>query len=400
MTLLPRRSHRLLLAVLITFAALAVSARAASADVLWKADGEHAQSQEWASESCADTSRVKQVSSPAAQGAHAYELTLHDGDQSWGERCELGMGNPGGPPFPLFHEGDDRWISFQVYLPSDFPINTPNWNVIFQIHQQGDGGCPPLALHVEDGQFKLFNSSSPYYVLDTVEKWHAPAQANTWAKFTLHIKFSGSDSVGFVELYGDLDGTGMKQLMARQYMHTMTLYSDGSPMTEHARIGMYRDPAITGDASILFDGFTIATDQASAESNAFAGPSPGGDTTPPPTSTRINPTTAPPKPPTVRTKRHARVWLRSNRSRVHAARSVWPNVVRVYGGVRPLRGGAPVIIELFRHGHWEWLNRGWLHANGRFYIAANIDTATTGRSVKLRAVVPGVGHSKTIHARV
>ena len=38
--------------------------------------------------------------------------------------------------------------------------------------------------------------------------------------------------------------------------------------------------------------------------------------------------------------------------------------------------------------------------NGRFYIAANIDPATTGRTVKLRAVVPGVGHSKTIHARV
>src|SRR5438552_3399231 len=144
---------------------------------------------------CADTSRVKQVSSPVAQGSHAYLLTLHDGDQSWGERCELGMGNPTGPGFPLFHEGDDRWMSFQVYLPSDYPINTPNWNVIFQIHQQGDGGCPPIALHVEDGQFKLFNSSSPNYVLDTNEKWHAPAHANMWAKFTLHMKFSGSDSV-------------------------------------------------------------------------------------------------------------------------------------------------------------------------------------------------------------
>src|SRR5947208_8760647 len=206
MTLLPR-TRRVLAGLVVTIAVVTAGTATASASVISTSDAERAQSQEWASQSCADTSRVKQVTSPVAQGTHAYELDLQDGDQSWGERCELGMGNPTRNGFPLFYSGDDRWISFQTYMPSDFPINTPNWNVIFQIHQQGDGGCPPLALHVEDGQFKLFNSSSPNYVLDTVERWHAPAQANTWAKFTLHIKFSGSDSAGFVELYGDLDGT-------------------------------------------------------------------------------------------------------------------------------------------------------------------------------------------------
>ena len=122
---------------------------AASAGIIQTSDAEHPWNQEWASWSCADASRVQEVSSPAVQGRKAYELTVHDGDNAWGERCELGHGNPGRSGFPLFQNGDERWISFSVYLPDNYPINTPNWNVMFQIHQEGDGGCPPVALLVD-----------------------------------------------------------------------------------------------------------------------------------------------------------------------------------------------------------------------------------------------------------
>jgi hypothetical protein len=77
-------------------------------------------------------------------------------------------------------------------------------------------------------------------------------------------------------------------------------------------------------------------------------------------------------------------------------------VVRVYGGVRPGRSAArrSVMIQMRYRGHWEWLARSWVHRNGRFYIAANIDPALTGKSVRLRAVVAGVGHSKPLTARI
>src|SRR4051794_40947241 len=103
-------------------AAAAFGTAAASARTLAVADAEHALGKEWANYSCQDRSRVKRVASPAAEGKRAYKLAIRDGDDSYGERCEIGMGNPGRPGFPLFDEGDERWISFQVYLPDDYPI--------------------------------------------------------------------------------------------------------------------------------------------------------------------------------------------------------------------------------------------------------------------------------------
>src|SRR4051812_6436031 len=108
-------SRKLLLTVALTLLATAgLATAAAQARTLAVADAEHALGKEWANYSCADRSRVKRVASPSTQGKRAYDIALRDGDDSYGERCEIGMGNPGRPGFPLFEEGDDRWISFQV----------------------------------------------------------------------------------------------------------------------------------------------------------------------------------------------------------------------------------------------------------------------------------------------
>jgi hypothetical protein len=295
------------------------------------------------------------------------------------------MGNPSRSGFPLFHEGDERWISFQVYLPDEYPIKTRDWNVFFQIHQEGDGGCPPLALHVENGRYRLFNSARNTYVLQTNELWSAPAEANHWAKFTIHLNNSTSDSKGFVEMFGDLDGGGMQRLMDKTYTHTMTKRAGGGAMTNHARVGIYRNPAIRGDAHILFDGFTISTDRESAEANAFAGRDAKGGAD----QTQV-------------AKRHRRVWMRTQGAALHTAGARWPRVVRVYGGVHPGRSGArrSVMIQIRFHHRWEWLARSWVRRDGRFYIAANVDPALNGRRVKLRAVVSGIGRSRPLTARV
>src|SRR4051795_98245 len=265
------RKRHLLLALLVALTAALFQASTAFAAIESFSGAERPVGQDWASYSCADASRVQQVDSPVAQGKHAWQLEVRDGDNSYGERCEVGMGNPSKTGFPLFNEGDERWISFQVYLPDDYPIDTKDWNVMFQIHQEGDGGCPPLALHVENGRYRLFNTTKNTYVFDTYKMWSAPATRNHWARFTIHLNNSTSDKKGFVEMFGDLDGTGMKRLMDKTYTHTATKYANGSMMTNHARVGIYRNPAIKGDAHILFDGFTISTDRDSAEANAFAG---------------------------------------------------------------------------------------------------------------------------------
>jgi hypothetical protein len=401
MTFSARRYRHLFTALLATLASILVLASSASAGVIQASTAEKPWNQEWASWSCADASRVQEVSSPAIQGRKAYELTVHDGDNSWGERCELGQGNPSRSSFPLFKNGDDRWISFSVYLPDNYPIDTNMWNVMFQIHQEGDGGCPPISLDVENGQFKLYNSSSRNYVTDTVEKWHGPAQLNRWTKFTIHLMNSPDDDKGFVELYSDLGGNGMQQVLPRTYMHTMTVRSDGSAMINHARIGIYRNPAIQGTTSIFFDGFTIATDRESAEASAFGpvsdAPNPIAPNPP------ISSTPTPPIPaPRATPKHRGRVILRTRKRVPSGLRAAgWPRVIPVYGWVkgRTHLGGHSVVIEMRRNGHWQWLTRGWLRSNGRFYLAPAVDVGN-GHKVVLRAHVPHIGYSGQITAKV
>jgi hypothetical protein len=431
MTLSDRRLRHLLIAVLAVLGATLVQATVAFGAIEAVADGERSLTQEWANYSCADGSRVQQVESPAAQGRRAYQVEVRDGDNAYGERCEIGMGNPGRNGFPQFREGDERWISFQVYLPDDYPVDTPDWNLIFQIHQIGDGGCPPISIGVEDGQMKLFKSARNTYVLDTAEMWSAPVERNRWMKLTLHIKNSQDPGVGFVELFGDLDGQGMQTLLERTATHTMTRTAAGDSMINHARVGIYRNPRIPGTAHVLFDGFTISTDRESAEANAYgdgsAGaavrpvtptpsvPTPPRTPTPPPVRTPTPPTNTadptpvadPPAPRTTPRKRRARrVVLRTRkhrRSRTAARTSgLWPSVVPVYGWVKK-RGGhvgrRTVVIQIRERGRWISLSRGWLRSNGRFYLAPSIDPSLR-RVVKLRAHVAGLGYSKAVRVRV
>jgi hypothetical protein len=429
MTLSRRRHRHLFVALLAVLGAVLVQATTAFGAIEAAADGERPLTQEWANYSCADASRVQQVDS-AVQGRHAYQLEVRDGDNAYGERCEIGMANPGRAGFPIFREGDERWISFQMYLPDDYPIETPDWNLFFQIHQQGDGGCPPIAMGVRNGQFKLWKSVRNTYVLDTAEMWSAPAQRNRWVKFTLHIKNSADPNVGFVELFGDIDGQGMKTLLERTATHTMTKTAAGDSMINHARVGIYRNPRISGTAHILFDGFTISTDRESAEANAYGDGSVGAavrPTTPPvtappastppvrtpapstappaptPTST---PVADPPKPQTTPRKRHARrVVLRARHRRSRStARSagLWPKIVPVYGWVKTSGrhvGRRAVVIQIRSHGRWESLSRGWLRSNGHFYLAPSVDPSLSHR-VKLRAHVAGLGYSRTVTAHV
>jgi hypothetical protein len=275
-------------------------------------------------------------------------------------------------------------------------------------------------MEVQRGRFILMNSNNNGVSGDTVEKWSGPATRNRWVRFTVHTKFSPDPGVGSIELFGDLDGEGMKLLMPEIHTHTMK-QENGVPVPVHARIGMYRDPSINGTSHILFDGFTIATDRASAEAGATGEAQPPPVVQPPAVEPPVveppvvqppavqPPVVEPPpvvQPPVVQPpvppKQHARVVLRMRRSPRATVRSsgVWPTVLPVYGWVKGGRlGGRPVIIQIRRDGHWAPLTRGWLRRSGRFYLAVSLD-AGGPRRVMLRAHVEGVGNSKPLAARV
>jgi Polysaccharide lyase len=238
---------------------------------VWTADAESPLTNEWASTACQDpASEATRVASPRAQGRQAYRLEVRDGDDFFGERCELGQANPRRPGFPLFAEGDERWISWQVYLPTNFPRSASAFQAIAQWKQMGGLGTPALSMAVKGGQFQVDSSDSN---VDgnaaMIARSVGAAPADRWVQFTLHIKFSPDPNVGFVELFGDLDGNGQRLLLPLVHIWTMKRDDNGNTVNSHARIGIYRDPIIQGTSDIYYDGYTVALTKEVAEANAF-----------------------------------------------------------------------------------------------------------------------------------
>jgi hypothetical protein len=214
------------------------------------------------------------VTDPVAQGRYAYAITAAHGDECNGERAELGQGNPSRAGFAdrLFNAGDERFISFQVRLASNFDVKVDAWRVIAQFHQAGgELGTPPLALQVTGGDFVLYEGDANVDSGGTIPIWRAHAQQGRWVKFTLHVKFSPDPATGLVELWGNPAGGPVQLLLPRTRTYTMKKDARGAAVPLHARIGIYRDPAAGfGTETAYFDGYTVATSRAAAEANAFS----------------------------------------------------------------------------------------------------------------------------------
>jgi hypothetical protein len=255
--------------------------------IVWEAGAELLPAQEWASlraqpsghARCSDsspafydTARVGRSTAPVAQGRYSYAITLAHGDRCYGERAELGQGNPGRAGFEsrLFQPGDDRYISFQVYLAPNFDIHATGWRLIAQFHQQAGLGTPPLSLDVEAGRFVLYRSANNSDSSDTVPLWSAPAANGRWVKFTLHVKFSADPQQGLVEMWGNPAGGDVVKLLGATRTFTMKTDGSGRTVPDHARIGIFRNEhARFGTETAYYDGFTVATTREAAEGNAF-----------------------------------------------------------------------------------------------------------------------------------
>lgn len=256
--------------------------------VIWRADAERPLNQEWAeygtATHCAVTSdhvfsdpAVFRESSVVAQGSHAYEFVIKNGDNCYGARTEIGQALPERAHFSvsrLFYQGDDRWFSFQVRLGGDFPVHTPHWNVIAQWKQLAATSVVPypmVALQVYSGAFYLEHAiGTATSGSTTVGKRLANAITKQWVKMSVHIKFSTNPTVGFVEVYGDPNSRGVRLLMRRTHFATLATDAGGNPVPSNSRIGIYRDSTIPGMAHLYFDGYTVATTRSAAEANAFA----------------------------------------------------------------------------------------------------------------------------------
>jgi hypothetical protein len=270
------------------YAALAAGPLAPLGSPLWSADGESTMATEWASSSSVpvasappkpDPSRIAQ-STFHTQGARSYRFEMRAGDDSYGARAELGQAAPERSGFEnrLFRAGEDRWISLQYYLPTNWPT-TNTWQTIMQIKPiSGGGGGPSIGLDAGNSALKFYGNANTWgstagSFFDGAGTLPGKAYAmprGRWIKFTFHVVFSADPAVGSLEVFGDLgDGSGMRTLVPRRLRATMK-YLDGKMDPAQLRVGIYRDPTMTATASLYVDGITVATTRAAAEARAFA----------------------------------------------------------------------------------------------------------------------------------
>ncbi|WP_328305566.1 cutinase family protein [Actinomycetospora sp. NBC_00405] len=88
--------------------------------------------------------------------------------------------------------GEHLFFGYSAFLPADFPVDTSDWQVIWQLHDGGTNTSPPVALEIVDGNLWLAN------VGDRVRDL-GPVQAGRNLDVQLDIRFE--EGGGSVSVY-------------------------------------------------------------------------------------------------------------------------------------------------------------------------------------------------------
>ena len=223
----------------------------------------------WRKIDCADDSRHQFMSGggdPSAtamgspQGNASYrQLTVFDGDDQFGERCELGW-NSNTSPVAFYREGKRRITYASLRLPGNFALSTSGWQNVLQMKQSwpadNSSGEPALSLTANRNRWEVWRSPPG----DTGGQnllWARPARAGVWTRFAIDARYSRSKSKGWIRVLADLNGDGDfgDGRERSRTIHTSTLkaeipgtpsdgYVEGQSLPSHLRAGIYHDPAI------------------------------------------------------------------------------------------------------------------------------------------------------------
>jgi polysaccharide lyase-like protein len=239
------------------------SLTATGCQVVFEDTGSGSASSVWGSIDCATASRVQTLSggdpsltasaTPQASGSFR-QMSVFDGDDFWGERCELGLNDHRRGPTAVYREGQRRLTFFSERLPDSYPLNMTSWQSVMQMKQAqpsaAGGGAPMLELNARGGQWLLVNEWSSL--------WSVPAQKGVWTRFAFDVRYSQDPAVGSVQVYVDLNGDGdtldAQEQSPTFHVATLRRETDGGSSTDgiapgqsipsHLRMGTYHDPAI------------------------------------------------------------------------------------------------------------------------------------------------------------
>ena len=185
-------------------------------------------------------------------------LSVYDGDDVYGERCELGLNDRESGPTVFYEEGDRYSTHISLRLPGELEIDSPGWRTVMQMKQAQPYDNPDPA-----SIFELQVLSGRWLVLsDWRYIWDAPARTDVWTRFTFEVAYSADPELGLVRVLADLNGDGDhqddvdgdgKQDERSSRVQLATLRAEtagdsedgidaGEPIPSHLRAGIYQDP--------------------------------------------------------------------------------------------------------------------------------------------------------------
>lgn len=205
----------------------------------------------WGQLQAVSSSRYQQFDTGGPKNSPAFRrLTVQDGDDFFGERTELGanesrfgLGGPDGT-FYLYQQGTTRTTKWFMRLPTSFPINTSDWQVVQQMKQtqpyvaSSPPSSPILSVEARDGRWNLMTNGN---VL-----WAGPtARLGKWIKFLETVTYSSTN--GSVQI--TIDGVASPTFNVQTLAYATQAgdgYNVGDPIPSHLRIGIYHNPVIAG----------------------------------------------------------------------------------------------------------------------------------------------------------
>jgi hypothetical protein len=186
---------------------------------------------------------------------------VFDGDDVFGERCELARNSHTAGTFALYREGQHKLTFASIRLPSAYPLADSRWQLVLQMKQTqpsaNGNGTPVLSLHASGGRWRLLQSASRGWSTSARRLWSTPAQTGRWTRFAFNVHYSKNPDRGRVKLYVDLNGDGDAADPGEQspVIRTYTLKREtsgragdgiapGDSIPSHLRVGTYHDTAV------------------------------------------------------------------------------------------------------------------------------------------------------------
>ena len=203
---------------------------------------------QWSVAARARPSSIRVVTSPVREGRYAARFEVRRGDNpiGFGDRAQIQINTNE-------REGQVRWYSWSTRVARDFP-RYDAWQVLAQWHANADGS-PPVGFFVEgdDLALEVHRTARPGHVLSVVDIWRGPLLRGRWRDIKMHVRWSGSDRRGWVELW--IDGVRQRFDDGSVRRRIRTMYPG---IGNYFTMGYYRQSGLAKTGVVYHDAFRMS----------------------------------------------------------------------------------------------------------------------------------------------